>query len=152
LRLLTEGDGRRAEREGGQPSTDGPPECGFARESLAKNYLKRHRLLPWETGVSLLNCRVRCADHAHTGRSAQRTLRGTGSSPNTYLATGRPLSIERHGHRLVLGVILQRPLAELAADAAGLVAAEGGGGIEHVVAVDPDRPGADPVGNRVGLA
>ena len=56
------------------------------------------------------------------------------------------------GHRLELGVVVERLLAQLAADAARLEAAERGGGVEDVVAVDPDGPGADAVGDRVGLA
>ena len=47
--------------------------------------------------------------------------------------------------------MLQGVLAELAALAGHLVTAERGGGVEDVVAVDPDGAGAEAVGQAVGL-
>src|SRR4051812_48250361 len=61
-------------------------------------------------------------------------------------------SVERDGHGLQLGVVVEGLLAQLAADAGHLEAAEGGGGVEDVVAVDPDGAGPEAVGDRVGLA
>jgi hypothetical protein len=60
--------------------------------------------------------------------------------------------LHRHRHRLDLGVIPQRVFAQFAADAGHLEAAEGGGGVEDVVAVDPDRAGLELGGEAVGLA
>src|SRR5262245_52825870 len=59
--------------------------------------------------------------------------------------------LQGDGDRLELGVVFQRRFAELAADSAGLVAAEGSRGVEDVVAVDPDGAGAEAFGDRVGL-
>src|SRR5262245_17517856 len=47
--------------------------------------------------------------------------------------------------------MLQGVLAQFAAVSAHLVAAEGGGGIEDIVAVDPDGAGAQAVGDAVRL-
>src|SRR4051794_39326342 len=52
-------------------------------------------------------------------------------------------SLHRDGDRLDLGIVPQRVFAQFAPDAAHLEAAEGGGGVEDVVAVDPDRAGLE---------
>src|SRR5262249_12118094 len=61
-------------------------------------------------------------------------------------------SAQRNRHRLHFRGQLQRILAQLAAKAAHLEAAERGGGVEDVVAVDPDRAGAETIGDPVRLA
>src|SRR5437016_6002060 len=84
------------------------------------------------------------------GMSQPRTgaAGGAGSTLKHELTSG----VKRHGHRLVLEVIIKCLLAQLAADAAGLEAAERRRGVEDVVAVHPDRAGANAVGDGVGLA
>ncbi len=51
----------------------------------------------------------------------------------------------------MFGVVVEGGFAEFAADAGHLVTAEGGGGVEDVVAVDPDGAGAEFVGDLVGF-
>ena len=62
------------------------------------------------------------------------------------------INLHRHGHRLHLRVISQGIFAQFPADAGHLEAAERGGGVEDVVAVDPDRAGPQFGGQAVGLA
>src|SRR5690606_9547726 len=59
--------------------------------------------------------------------------------------------IQTYRHRLPLGVGVEAAFAEFAADAAHLEAAEGGGSVEDVVAVDPNGAGLDFRGQQVGL-
>src|SRR4051794_26933600 len=70
--------------------------------------------------------------------------------------TNRPRDVlaswHRHGHRLNLRIIAQCIFAQFAANAAHFEAAEGGGGVEDVVAVDPDGAGLELGGHAVGLA
>src|SRR5215510_12031452 len=53
-------------------------------------------------------------------------------------------ALQGGGDRLHFGVVLQHELAHLAPPARLLVAAEGQRRVEHVVAVDPHRAGANP--------
>src|SRR6266508_2442174 len=62
------------------------------------------------------------------------------------------LSSQRDRHGLHLGVAVERLLAQLAAEAAPLEPAERSGGVEDIVAVDPEGPRADAVGDGVRLA
>src|SRR4029079_15927518 len=54
--------------------------------------------------------------------------------------------------RLRFQIVRQHGLAPFAAPARRLVAAKGQSGIEHMVAVDPDRTRLDGIGEAVGLA
>src|SRR5208337_429734 len=62
------------------------------------------------------------------------------------------LSSKRDRYGLELGVAVERLLAQFAAEAAPLEPAEGGGGVEDVIAVDPEGPRADAIGDGVRLA
>src|SRR5450755_4636919 len=55
------------------------------------------------------------------------------------------------GDGLDLGVVVQHLVAHLTAPAGLLVAAERQRGVEHVVAVDPDRAGPELLGQGVRL-
>src|SRR6185437_8383150 len=59
--------------------------------------------------------------------------------------------LQLRGHGLDLGVGLEDLVAHLAAPAGLLVAAERQRGVEDVVAVDPDGPGTELLGQCVGL-
>src|SRR3954463_13542630 len=63
-----------------------------------------------------------------------------------------PRLAHRHSDGFYFRVIAQRVFAEFAADAGHFEAAEGGGGVEDVVAVDPDGAGLELGGHAVGLA
>jgi hypothetical protein len=56
---------------------------------------------------------------------------------------GHALHVQVHPDALDLRVVLERVGRHLAAEAAGLVAAERRGGVVDVVGVDPDRPGLE---------
>src|SRR4051812_44739656 len=64
---------------------------------------------------------------------------------------GGTRSLECNGHGLCFGVGFEAFFAEFAAVAGHFVAAEGGGGVEDVVAVDPDGAGAELGGEGVGF-
>src|SRR6185295_16579085 len=77
--------------------------------------------------------------------------RGSGEGPGVRARAGAGI-LPPHINRLDLRIRLDRLLAELAAEAALLVAAEGRGGVVPVVLVDPHRPGLDAPRHLVGLA
>jgi hypothetical protein len=57
---------------------------------------------------------------------------------------------QRGGDRLDLGVVVEHLLTHLTSPAGLLIPAERQRRVEHVVAVDPHRPGPDPAGELVG--
>ena len=59
--------------------------------------------------------------------------------------------LESRRHRLDLGVVVEDELTHLAAPAGFLVAAKRQRSVEHVVAIDPHRAGANALGELVGL-
>ena len=61
-------------------------------------------------------------------------------------------ALKRSANGLDLGVLLEHFVAHFAAPAGLLVAAEGHSGVEHVVAVDPDRAGAQQAGQAMWLS
>src|SRR5262249_29472029 len=84
----------------------------------------------------------------HARRADRRSIR---AAPMVIRALSARVRAEVHPHRLDLGVELERGLAHLAAEAALLVAAEGRGGVEDVVAIDPDRSRLERLGELVRL-
>src|SRR3954468_18875631 len=62
-----------------------------------------------------------------------------------------PRLAHRHSDGFYFGVVAQGVFAEFAADAAHFEAAERGGGVEDVVAVDPDGASAELGGEAVGF-
>src|SRR6202044_2380019 len=83
-----------------------------------------------------------------TGRRDRQPGRG---GVSTAPPTARRAGLQLGGHRLDLGVGLGHFVAHLAAPAGLLVPAERQRGVKDVVAVDPDRPGAELLGQRMGL-
>ena len=125
----------------------------------------RSRLAGVLNGLRSRSCALPCSRHAPCAVCGHGTRRDCASSSRArqrYAASDptdrsdrtdepRPPSIECYRHRLELGVVVQRLLAQLAADAARFEPAERRGRVEDVVAVDPDRAGADALGDGVGL-
>lgn len=72
------------------------------------------------------------------------------SNPPTNPKTLKHRARKPNRHRFSLGVIRQRRLAQLAPDAALLVAAKGQRVLQHIVLVDPDGAGAEGGGDADG--
>src|SRR5688572_30809465 len=72
----------------------------------------------------------------HRMRDEERGVRNSISSP-LFAHSSLPLSREVHPHRLDLHVSLERMHAEVAAEPGLLEATERGGGVVHVVRIDP---------------
>ena len=111
--------------------------------------------LPW---------RVDCADEIHAGVGVRRQRNGDFAGANfsvdqvgssligAVCREGRPevqVRSEGGGDSFHFGVVVEHFLAHLAAPAGLLVTAERQRGVEHVVAIDPDRAGADAAGQLV---
>src|ERR1700728_507967 len=79
-----------------------------------------------------------------------RTCRPESVTQYDYPERAAELKLRHYG--LDLGVVVQDLVAHLTAPAGLLVAAERQRGVEHVVAVDPDRAGPDLLRHRVRLA
>src|SRR5947207_1981712 len=89
----------------------------------------------------------------NTKGHADKVLSGLLSPDSCLLADRRdayPTS-ERHCYRLGFEIGLEAFFAQLAAVAGHFIAAEGSGGVEDVVAVDPDGAGAEFGGQGMGL-
>src|ERR1700728_4443802 len=78
-----------------------------------------------------------------------RTCRPESVTQYDYPERAAELKLRHYG--LDLGVVVQDLVAHLTAPAGLLVAAERQRGVEHVVAVDPDRAGPQLLGQRVCL-
>src|ERR1700733_13558608 len=79
------------------------------------------------------------------------------SAPAAELAETPPrrdvaVNLESGRHRFNLGVVVQHLLAHLASPAGLLVTAEGERCVEDVMAIDPHRAGAQPLGHLVRQA
>src|SRR5580658_7600034 len=103
---------------------------------------------------------VRRASSSPAGADGQNPLAGrltatidapTGRRTRGSGARAAVAGLQLGGDGLDFGVGIEGLVAHLAAPAGLLVAAEGQGGVEHVVAVDPDRAGPELLGQRVGL-
>jgi hypothetical protein len=94
-----------------------------------------------------------CQHRAHVEMTPARTAKREPADrpPLPCYCLPRHRCLQLRGHGLDLGVGLEDLVAHLAAPAGLLVAAERQGGVEDVVAVDPDGPGPELLGQGVGL-